>query len=132
MLIYNTLGRKKEEFVPAQAGKANMYVCGITAYDLCHIGHARSALVFDVLSRQLRHMGLEEKQLPVNAQAAQGQMLFQLAQCIAVVQDIAARNGRRGEVVAAHTSTLSSCACASDRRSWLEIRRGSRVPRRAT
>ena len=59
MLIYNTLGRKKEEFVPAQAGKANMYVCGITAYDLCHIGHARSALVFDVLSRQLRHMGLE-------------------------------------------------------------------------
>ena len=59
MLIYNTLGRKKEEFVPAQAGKANMYVCGITAYDLCHIGHARSALVFDVFSRQLRHMGLE-------------------------------------------------------------------------
>ena len=59
MLIYNSLGRKKEEFVPAHAGKANMYVCGITAYDLCHIGHARSALVFDVLSRQLRHMGLE-------------------------------------------------------------------------
>ena len=59
MLSYNTLGRTKEEFVPAQAGKANMYVCGITAYDLCHIGHARSALVFDVLSRQLRHMGLE-------------------------------------------------------------------------
>ena len=59
MLIYNTLGRKKEEFVPAHAGKANMYVCGITAYDLCHIGHARSALVFDVLSRQLRHIGLE-------------------------------------------------------------------------
>ena len=59
MLIYNTLGRKKEEFVPVHAGKANMYVCGITAYDLCHIGHARSALVFDVLSRQLRHMGLE-------------------------------------------------------------------------
>ena len=59
MLIYNTLGRKKEEFVPVQAGKVNMYVCGITAYDLCHIGHARSALVFDVLSRQLRHMGLE-------------------------------------------------------------------------
>jgi len=59
MLIYNTLGRKKEEFVPVHAGKANMYVCGITAYDLCHIGHARSALVFDVLVRQLRHMGLE-------------------------------------------------------------------------
>ncbi|WP_022659369.1 cysteine--tRNA ligase [Desulfovibrio desulfuricans] len=59
MLLYNTLGRKKEEFVPAHPGKANMYVCGITAYDLCHIGHARSALVFDVLVRQLRHTGLE-------------------------------------------------------------------------
>ena len=41
MLLYNTLGRKKEEFVPVHPGKANMYVCGITAYDLCHIGHAR-------------------------------------------------------------------------------------------
>ena len=59
MLLYNTLGRKKEEFVPVHPGKANMYVCGITAYDLCHIGHARSALVFDVLVRQLRHTGLE-------------------------------------------------------------------------
>ncbi|WP_411330621.1 cysteine--tRNA ligase [Desulfovibrio desulfuricans] len=59
MLLYNTLGRKKEEFVPVHLGKANMYVCGITAYDLCHIGHARSALVFDVLVRQLRHTGLE-------------------------------------------------------------------------
>ncbi len=59
MLLYNTLGRKKEEFVPVHPGKANMYVCGITAYDLCHIGHARSALVFDVLVRQLRHAGLE-------------------------------------------------------------------------
>ncbi|HZF62372.1 MAG TPA: cysteine--tRNA ligase [Desulfovibrio sp.] len=59
MLLYNTLGRKKEEFVPVHPGKANMYVCGITAYDLCHIGHARSSLVFDVLVRQLRHTGLE-------------------------------------------------------------------------
>jgi len=59
MQLYNTLGRRKEEFSPVHPGKANMYVCGITAYDLCHIGHARSALVFDVLSRHLRHMGLE-------------------------------------------------------------------------
>lgn len=58
MQLYNTLGRRKEEFSPVHPGKANMYVCGITAYDLCHIGHARSALVFDVLSRHLRHMGL--------------------------------------------------------------------------
>ncbi len=59
MLLYNTLGRQKEEFVPLRPGKAHMYVCGITAYDYCHIGHARSALVFDVLVRQLRHMGLD-------------------------------------------------------------------------
>lgn len=59
MLIYNTLGRKKEEFIPVRPGRAHMYVCGITAYDYCHIGHARSALVFDILVRQLRHLGLE-------------------------------------------------------------------------
>lgn len=59
MQIYNTLGRQKETFVPARPGKVNMYVCGITAYDYCHIGHARSALVFDVLVRQLQHLGLD-------------------------------------------------------------------------
>lgn len=59
MQLYNTLGRRKEEFVPVRPGKAHVYVCGITAYDYCHIGHARSAIVFDVLVRQLRHLGLE-------------------------------------------------------------------------
>lgn len=59
MQLYNSLTRKKEAFVPLQEGKVNMYVCGITAYDLCHIGHARSALVFDVLVRYLRHKGLD-------------------------------------------------------------------------
>ncbi|GFM38379.1 cysteine--tRNA ligase [Desulfovibrio psychrotolerans] len=59
MQLYNTLTRKKEEFVPAVPGKVNMYVCGITAYDLCHIGHARSAVVFDVLVRYLRSKGLD-------------------------------------------------------------------------
>ncbi|MFI3271102.1 MAG: cysteine--tRNA ligase [Pseudomonadota bacterium] len=59
MQIYNTLTRKKETFVPINEGKVNMYVCGITAYDLCHIGHARSAVVFDVLVRYLRHTGLD-------------------------------------------------------------------------
>ncbi len=59
MQLYNTLGRQKETFVPVHPGKVNMYVCGITAYDYCHIGHARSALVFDVLVRQLRHLGLD-------------------------------------------------------------------------
>lgn len=59
MLLYNTLGRQKEQFIPVRPGKVNMYVCGITAYDYCHIGHARSALVFDALVRHLRHLGFD-------------------------------------------------------------------------
>ena len=59
MQLYNTAGRHKEEFIPAIPGKVGMYVCGITAYDYCHIGHARSAVVFDVLARYLRHTGLD-------------------------------------------------------------------------
>ena len=59
MQLYNTLTHKKETFTPLTEGKVNMYVCGITAYDLCHIGHARSAVVFDVLVRYLRSTGLE-------------------------------------------------------------------------
>ncbi|GFH62408.1 MAG: Zn-dependent M48 family peptidase [Candidatus Desulfovibrio kirbyi] len=57
MLLYNTLGRKKMEFRPVRPDKTYMYVCGITAYDYCHIGHARSAVVFDVLARRMRHLG---------------------------------------------------------------------------
>ena len=59
MQFYNTLTHKKEDFVPREPGKVQMYVCGITAYDLCHIGHARAAVVFDVLVRYLRHSGYE-------------------------------------------------------------------------
>lgn len=59
MQIYNTLTRKKEPFVPINEGQVNMYVCGITAYDYCHIGHARSAVVFDVLVRYLRYINLD-------------------------------------------------------------------------
>lgn len=59
MQIYNTLSRKKEEFIPVRPGRAQIYVCGITAYDYCHIGHARSAVVFDVLVRHLRKLGLD-------------------------------------------------------------------------
>jgi cysteinyl-tRNA synthetase len=57
--IYNTLTRKKEEFTPLREGKVSMYVCGVTAYDRCHIGHARAAVVFDVIFRFLRHLGYE-------------------------------------------------------------------------
>ncbi|EPR37562.1 Cysteinyl-tRNA synthetase [Desulfovibrio sp. X2] len=59
MQLYNTLTRSKEAFTPAQPGRVGMYVCGITAYDFCHIGHARSSVVFDVLVRYLRRTGLD-------------------------------------------------------------------------
>src|SRR5262249_56296135 len=52
--ILNTFTRRKEDFVPLMSGEARMYVCGVTVYDLCHIGHARSAIVFDVMRRYLR------------------------------------------------------------------------------
>jgi len=56
--IYNTLRRKKHEFVPIRSGEARMYVCGMTVYDHCHLGHARVLVVFDVVRRWLRASGL--------------------------------------------------------------------------
>ena len=56
--IFNTLTRRKEDFVPLVPGEARMYVCGVTVYDLSHIGHARSALSFDVIRRYLAFKGL--------------------------------------------------------------------------
>jgi cysteinyl-tRNA synthetase len=55
--IYNTLTRKKEDFVPLSPGQVRMYVCGVTVYDLCHVGHARSAVVFDVIRRYFHYKG---------------------------------------------------------------------------
>ncbi len=55
--IYNTLSGKKEVFKPLRGKKVGMYVCGVTVYDLCHIGHARSTIVFDVIFRYLRFLG---------------------------------------------------------------------------
>ena len=55
--LYNTLTRQKETFTPIEAGKINMYVCGITVYDYCHIGHARVLVSFDVITRYLRSQG---------------------------------------------------------------------------
>jgi len=57
--IYNTLSGRKEIFKPVEPGKVSMYVCGPTAYDSCHIGHARSAVVFDVIVRYFRHKNLK-------------------------------------------------------------------------
>ena len=57
--IYNTLTRKKEPLRPLEEDHVRLYVCGITSYDYCHIGHARSALVFDMVVRYLRWRGLK-------------------------------------------------------------------------
>jgi cysteinyl-tRNA synthetase len=57
--IYNTLTGKKEPFQPLQPKTVRMYVCGVTVYDYCHIGHARSALVFDVMRRYLEFSGYQ-------------------------------------------------------------------------
>ncbi len=57
--IYNTLTQEKQEFKPLVPGKVGMYVCGITVYDLCHMGHARTYLSFDLMVRYLRHKGYE-------------------------------------------------------------------------
>ena len=57
--IYNTLAREKQIFTPIVAGKVSMYVCGMTVYDFCHLGHARVMVVFDMVSRWLRASGLE-------------------------------------------------------------------------
>lgn len=55
--LYNTLTRKKEAFKPIEPGKISMYVCGVTVYDYCHLGHARVLVVFDVIARFLRSQG---------------------------------------------------------------------------
>ncbi len=57
--IYNSLKRQKETFKPIEPGKVRMYVCGMTVYDLCHIGHARVMVVFDMIARHLRNTGFE-------------------------------------------------------------------------
>ncbi|RJG05906.1 cysteine--tRNA ligase [Noviherbaspirillum cavernae] len=57
--IYNTLAREKQTFVPMQAGKVRMYVCGMTVYDYCHLGHARVMVVFDMVQRWLRASGFD-------------------------------------------------------------------------
>ena len=57
--LFNSLTRQKEEFVPIEPGRVRMYVCGMTVYDLCHLGHARVLVVFDVIVRHLRSLGYD-------------------------------------------------------------------------
>jgi cysteinyl-tRNA synthetase len=57
LTIYNSLGREKQAFVPITPGQVRMYVCGMTVYDYCHLGHARVLVVFDMVTRWLRASG---------------------------------------------------------------------------
>ncbi|MFC2992110.1 cysteine--tRNA ligase [Halomonas tibetensis] len=59
MQIYNTLTRRKDVFTPIEPGIVRMYVCGMTVYDYCHLGHARVMVAFDVITRYLRHRGYD-------------------------------------------------------------------------
>ena len=59
--VFNTLSRRKEDLVPGHGGEVGIYVCGVTVYDVSHIGHGRSAIVFDVIRRYLRHRGYAVK-----------------------------------------------------------------------
>ena len=57
MKVFNTMTGKKEDFVPLKEGSIGIYACGVTVYDYCHIGHARSAIVFDVINRYFKYKG---------------------------------------------------------------------------
>ncbi|MDX8387875.1 MAG: cysteine--tRNA ligase [Ghiorsea sp.] len=59
LFVYNSLSREKEVFKPLEAGKVGMYVCGVTVYDQCHIGHARVMVVFDMIYRWLQQSGYD-------------------------------------------------------------------------
>ena len=57
LTVYNTLTRQKEPFIPLNPQNVRMYVCGMTVYDYCHLGHARVLVVFDMIARWLKHIG---------------------------------------------------------------------------
>ncbi len=57
--LYNTLTKRKETFVPREQGKVSMYVCGVTVYDYCHLGHARAYVIFDMVKRYLEYKGYD-------------------------------------------------------------------------
>ncbi|MFT5506289.1 MAG: cysteinyl-tRNA synthetase, partial [Gammaproteobacteria bacterium] len=59
LAIYNTLTNQKETFKPIDENQVRMYVCGMTVYDYCHIGHARVLVVFDVVYRYLQYLGYD-------------------------------------------------------------------------
>ncbi|MBR7003085.1 MAG: cysteine--tRNA ligase [Neisseriaceae bacterium] len=103
LYLYNTLSRQKEEFVPHNPPQVKMYVCGMTVYDYCHLGHARVMVVFDMVSRWLRHLGFALKFVQnitdiddkiIKRAADNGENISDLtARFIAAMHDDAARLG---------------------------------------
>ncbi len=65
--LYNTLTAQKEDFQPLVPGQVGMYVCGVTVYDFCHLGHARANIVFDVVYRYLQFSGYKVVYVPFGA-----------------------------------------------------------------
>ncbi len=61
LTLYNTLSKKEEEFIPLDHQQVKMYCCGITVYDYCHLGHARTCIIWDVVRRYLTWRGYQVK-----------------------------------------------------------------------
>ena len=59
--LFNSLSKQKEPFKPLVEGQISMYVCGVTVYDHCHLGHARCMVVFDMMNHYFRHLGYQVK-----------------------------------------------------------------------
>ena len=91
--FYNSLSRQKEPFRPLHAGKIGMYVCGMTVYDYCHIGHARVMVVFDTIARHLRALGYE---------------LHYVRNITDIDDKIIARAAENGETIAALTTRFTA------------------------
>ncbi|MEL6402698.1 MAG: cysteine--tRNA ligase, partial [Cyanobacteria bacterium J06626_4] len=65
LVLYNTLSRQKEPFEPIEPGKVKFYCCGVTVYDYCHLGHARSYIVWDTVRRYLEWRGYDVTYVPI-------------------------------------------------------------------
>jgi len=126
LMLYNTLTRRKEVFVPLDAQNVRMYVCGPTVYDYAHIGNARPVIVFDVLFRLLRRMygdkhvtyvrNITDVDDKINARAAEEGV---------PIRDLTGRAGR----YRAHRGDEGADRGAGRQRQRLRCRRPRAVPR---